>query len=219
MESRTAMTTNDQQEASLERLGQDHTHDHEHGYRHPVQPELKQTRRTREQLTHIKGWGADLDHKNRPAVPMERTPPRYTPAGMATPPAQEQHVEVLVSNERPGITQLHGTVQPPSGLSGMLRRAAFKFSENDLRHWLILLGADRINVVEGVVEDLTQGHVPNILAEMGIKSEWQHNKAGLAKKVAIVGAVAGVAYLLMKRRDGRDDGRYEDRYDSRYDRY
>jgi hypothetical protein len=119
----------------------DHEHDHAHGYRHPVQPELKQTRRTREEMSHIKGWGADLDHKNRPAVPMERTPPRYTPAGMVTPPAQEQHVEVLVSNERPGITQLHGTVQPPSGLSGMLRRAAFKFSENDIRHWLILLGA------------------------------------------------------------------------------
>jgi hypothetical protein len=187
----------------------DHEHDHAHGYRHPVQPELKQTRRTREEMSHIKGWGADLDHKNRPAVPMERTPPRYTPAGMVTPPAQEQHVEVLVSNERPGITQLHGTVQPPSGLSGMLRRAAFKFSENDIRHWLILLGADRINVVEGVVEDITQGKVPNILAEMGIKSEWQHNKAGLAKKVAIAGVVGVAAYYLLK---NRDDDRYDDRY-------
>jgi hypothetical protein len=197
-------------------IGRDHTHDHEHGYRHPVQPELKQTRRTREQLTHIKGWGADLDHKNRPAVPMERTPPRYTPANMATPPAQEQHVEVLVSTERPGITQLHGTVQPPSGLSGMLRRAAFKFSENDLRHWLILLGADRINVVEGVIEDLAQGHVPNILGEMGIKAEWQHNKAGLAKKVAIAGAVGAAAYYLLKRRDNGYDSDYDDRYDGRY---
>jgi hypothetical protein len=187
----------------------DHEHDHAHGYRHPVQPELKQTRRTREEMSHIKGWGADLDHKNRPAVPMERTPPRYTPAGMVTPPAQEQHVEVLVSNERPGITQLHGTVQPPSGLSGMLRRAAFKFSENDIRHWLILLGADRINVVEGVVEDITQGKVPNILAEMGIKSEWQHNKAGLAKKVAIAGVVGVAAYYLLK---NRDDDQYDDRY-------
>lgn len=219
MESRTAMTTQeDKDQASLDRLGHDHNHDYEHGYRHPVQPELKQTRRTREQLTHIKGWGADLDHKNRPGVPMERTPPRYTPANMNTPPAQAQHVEVLVSNERPGITQLHGTAQPPSGLSGMLRRAAFKFSENDIRHWLILLGADRINVVEGVVEDLAQGHVPNILGEMGIKSEWQHNKAGLAKKLAIAGVLAGAAYYLMKRGDKGDDDRYDNRYDNdRYD--
>jgi hypothetical protein len=128
-------------------------------------------------------------------------------------PPQSQRVEVLVSNERPGITQLHGTVQPPSGLSGMLRRAAFKFSENDIRHWLILLGADRINVVEGIVDDLAHGHVPNILGEMGIKSEWQHNKAGLAKKVAIAGAVGAVAYFLLRNSDkDRDDDYYNDRY-------
>lgn len=185
----------------------DHDHDfentHDHTHHHHVQPELRPTRRTREQLTHIKGWGADLDHKNRPGVPMERTPPRYTPADMATPQPQEQKVEVLVSPERPGITQLHGSVQPPSGLSGMLRRAAFKFSENDLRHWLILLGADRINVVEGIVEDLAHGHVPNILGEMGLKSEWQHNKKGLATKVAIAGAIGAAAYLLLKDRDER----------------
>ena len=188
--------------------GSDSNPEHDQDYAHDsmhvqVQPELRQHRRTREQLTHIKGWGADLDRKNRPGVPMERTPPRYTPADMATPPAQEQRVEVLVSNERPGITQVHGTVQPPSGLSGMLRRAAFKYTENDLRHWLILLGADRINVVEGVVEDLAHGHVPNILGEMGLKSEWQYNKAGLAKKLAIAGAVAGAANYLMRRRDER----------------
>jgi hypothetical protein len=188
-------------------IGHDNEHEHEHGHHehHPVQPELKQHRRSREELTHIKGWGADLDHKNRPGVPMERTPPRYTPAGMDTPPPQPQRVEVLVSNERPGITQLHGTAQPPAGLSGMLRRAAFKFSENDIRHWLILLGADRINVVEGIVDDIAHGHVPNILGEMGLKAEWQHNKAGLAKKVAIAGAVGAAAYYLFKR---NDDDRY-----------
>jgi hypothetical protein len=185
----------------------DHDHDfensHDHTHHHHVQPQARQQRRTREELTHIKGWGADLDHKNRPAVPMERTPPRYTPANMPEPPAQVQKVEVLVSNERPGITQIHGSVQPPSGLSGLLRRAAFKFTENDIRHWLILLGADRINVVEGIVDDLAQGHVPNILGEMGIKAEWQHNKKGLATKVAIAGAVGAAAYLLLKDRDER----------------
>jgi hypothetical protein len=174
----------------------EHDHDHSHGHDHPVQPELKQHRRTREELTHIKGWGADLDHKNRPAVPMERTPPRYTPADAPTPQPQEQRVEVLVSNERPGITQLHGTVQPPSGLSG-----------------LILLSADRINVVEGVVDDLAHGHVPNILGEMGLKSEWQHNKAGLAKKVAIAGAIGAAAYFLLK---DRKEDHYDERYDDRY---
>jgi hypothetical protein len=39
----------------------------------------------REQLQGIPGWGSDLDRKNRPAVPMERTPPRFihVPEGTA----------------------------------------------------------------------------------------------------------------------------------------
>jgi hypothetical protein len=183
-----------------------------HGHTSEVQPQVRANRPTREQLSHIKGWGADLERENRPAVPMERTPPRYTPADIAEPSPQPQNVEVLVSTERPGITQVFGTVQPPSGVSGMIRRAAFSMTENDIRRWLLLLAADRVQVVEGVVDDLAHGHVPNILGEMGIKSEWQHNKAGLAKKVAIAGAIGAAAYFLLKR---KDDDRYErhDRWD------
>lgn len=181
--------------------GHDLDHPEHHGHTHEVQPQLRAHRPTREQLGHIKGWGADLDRANRPAVPMERTPPRYTPADIPEPVPQAQKVEVLVSTERPGITQVFGTVQPPSGVSGLLRRAAYAMTENDIRRWLVLLLADRVNVVEGVVEDLAHGHVPNILGEMGIKSEWQHNKAGLAKKAAIAGAIGAAAWYLMKRRD------------------
>ncbi|MDN4060044.1 hypothetical protein QPK31_17685 [Massilia sp. YIM B02769] len=177
-----------------------------HGHTSEVQPQVRANRPTREQLSHIKGWGADLERENRPAVPMERTPPRYTPADIAEPSPQPQNVEVLVSTERPGITQVFGTVQPPSGVSGMIRRAAFSMTENDIRRWLLLLAADRVQVVEGVVDDLAHGHVPNILGEMGIKSEWQHNKAGLAKKVAIAGAIGAAAYFLLKR---KDDDRYQ----------
>jgi len=172
-----------------------HTHAHQNDY--PMEPK----RPTREQLAHINGWGADLDHKNRPAIPMERTPPRFIHAHEGKLPQQPEKVEVLVSTERPGITPIFGTAQPPKGLSGMMRRVAFRWAENDLRHWLLLLAADRVNVVEGIGEDLAKGKVPNVLAEMGIKSEWEHNKAGLAKKVAIGAAVVGTAVYLMRRRD------------------
>jgi hypothetical protein len=110
---------------------------------------------------------------------------------------------VLVSTERPGITPIFGTRQPPSGVSGMIRRAAFKTTENDLRHWLLLLLADRVNVVEGLVDDLAHGHVPNMLGEMGIKAEWKHNPAGLVKKAAIATALVGTAVYLMKGRKQR----------------
>ncbi|WP_137171982.1 hypothetical protein [Massilia sp. HP4] len=190
------VTANDQHDghhAPGEHDGDGHV-GHVHGAIAPRRP-------TRDQLQHIQGWGADLDRKNRPGVPMERTPPRFINVPDGDPEPQQQHVEVLVSTERPGRTPLFGTVQPPSGLSGAIRRLAFKRTENDLRHWLLLLLADRVNVVEGIGDDLAKGRVPNILAEMGIKSELKHNPAGLVKKVAIGAAVVGAACYLMKRRD------------------
>ena len=203
--------------------GHDHDHDHGHIQQHPSQGHIAPRRPSRDELQHINGWGADLDRKDRPGVPMERTPPRFINQPAGDPPQQQETVEVLVSSERPGITQVFGTVQPPSGLSGMLRRLAFNASENDLRHWLLLLLADRVNVVEGIAEDLARGHIPNILGEIGIKAELKHNPAGLAKKAAIVAAVVGTAVYLMKRRDRDDDDRYvsyERSYrDDRDDRY
>ena len=185
--------------------GQQHEHDHAHGHvhAHPSQGHIVPRRPSPEQLQHIQGWGADLDRKNRPAVPMERTPPRFTDAPEGLPAQQPERVEVLVSPERPGITPIFGTVQPPSGLSGMIRRLAFKSTENDLRHWMLLLLADRVNVVEGIADDLAHGHIPNVFAEMGLKAEWKHNPAGLVKKAAIATAVVGAAYYLLNRR-----GRY-----------
>ena len=176
---------------------QDHQdHQDHHGHTHDVA-----TRdRPRRDMTHIQGWGADLDHKNRPAVPMEHSPPRLEGAPIAPPSQQPERMEIFVSPERPHITPLFGTGAPPKGLSGMLRRLAYKMTENDIRHFMLLLLADRINVVEGIGEDLMQGHVPNVLGEMGIKAEWQHNRAGLAKKAAVATAVVGIGYYLLKRR-------------------
>ncbi|SFB88473.1 hypothetical protein [Massilia yuzhufengensis] len=184
-------------------------HDHGHIQQHPGQGHIAPRRPGRDELQHIHGWGADLDRKDRPGVPMERTPPRFINQPAGDPPQQQEKVEILVSSERPGITQVFGTVQPPSGLSGMIRRLAFKASENDLRHWLLLLLADRVNVVEGVADDLARGHIPNILGEMGIKAEMQHNPAGLAKKVAITGCVIGAAWYLLSRRDRDEQPDYE----------
>jgi len=114
---------------------------------------------------HIQGWGADLDRANRPGVPMERTPPRLDNVHWDEPEQQHSHVKVFHSVERPGITPVYGTTVPPSGLSGAMRDFAFKYSENDMRHWLLLLLADRVNVGEGLVQDLAHGHVPNIFRD------------------------------------------------------
>jgi hypothetical protein len=163
---------------------------------------LRRNRPSREQLQHIQGWGADLDRKDRPAVPMERTPPRFIhPPGHI--PQQARNVEVFVSPERPGITPVFGTAQPPRGLSGMIRRLAYKMTENDIRHWLLLYAADRVDVVEGIGDDVSRGRMPNLLGEMGMRAELRYNPAGLVKKAAITTAVAGGIWYLMTRRARR----------------
>jgi hypothetical protein len=180
----------------------EHEHDHEHGHGNANDLAVFQHGRPPVDRSAIQGWGADLDRKNRPGYPMERTPPRID-APLTQPEQQPETVEVLVSRERPHITPLFGSPNPPRGVSGMLRRAAFKETENDIRHWLLLMLADRIDVVEGLVEDLARGHVPNIPGEMGIRAEWRHNKKGLAQKVVIGAAVAGIACYLLGRRTDR----------------
>lgn len=158
---------------------------------------------TPEKYVHIKGWGADLNPINRPGYPKERTPPRLEPLDWTTPEQQLQRVEILRSNERPDMTAVFGTGQPPSGVSGWIRRFAFRFSENDLRHWLLLLFADRVNVGEGVAQDISRGHLPRIYSEMGGRAELMHNPSGAAKKTLVLIAGASVAYALLRRRPGK----------------
>jgi hypothetical protein len=150
----------------------------------------------------IQGWGADLDPAVRPGYPMERTPPRFI-----HPPATMEHqkpsVKVFHSTERPGLTPVFGTAQPPTGVSGMIRAAAYHQSENDIRHWLMLLLADRVNMVEGIIEDLAHGHVPNVFKEMGGPAEWRHNRNGFIRKAFIAGAVVGALVYMKGRRRRR----------------
>lgn len=145
-----------------------------------------------------KGWAVDADTENDPTYPIKHRTDEENDTWIR-PPQQPETVEVLQSIERPNITAVFGTSVPPSGLSGAIRRFAFKYGEGSYAHWLPLLLADRINVVEGIVEDLKRGYVPNIFAERGIKAEWKFNKKAVIKKTAIGVAISAVAYILIKR--------------------
>jgi hypothetical protein len=150
---------------------------------------------------NIKGWGVDADPDNEPTYPMKKyTGDDHNRLNWERPVRQIQTVEVLHSNERPDLTAVFGTSAPPSGLSGAIRRYAFKYSESSYSHWLPLILADRVNVIEGIVDDLKRGHIPNIFAERGWQAEFKYNKKGLVRKALVGLAVATVVLTLLSKK-------------------
>src|ERR687884_1988248 len=118
--------------------------------------------------SQVKGWGVDANPENDPTYPIKRrNNGEHAGYSWERPPQQRADVEVLHSNERPNVSAVFGTSTPPAGLSGMIRRFAFQYSESSYGHWLPLMLADRVNVVEGILQDLMKGHVPNVFAESG----------------------------------------------------
>jgi hypothetical protein len=151
--------------------------------------------------SQIKGWGVDLDPTRRPAYPKWKTPPDGTGAHWDQPPQQTTEVKIHKSLERPNLTAVFGTACPPKGLSGLMRDYAYgRFNEAQIRHWMILLLADRVDMVEGILEDLSHGHVPNLYKEMGLAAEWKHNRAGFVRKLAVLTGVGVGTFLLLSKR-------------------
>ena len=156
----------------------------------------------------VNGWGIDADPRNDPTYPYRDRSGDDGPGMTWTRPSQQRpEVEVLRSIEHNRLPAVVGTSTPPSGLSGVMRRAAFRYSESDWTHWLMLLGADRVNMVEGLLEDLSRGRVPNIPAEMGVRAAWTHDRERLVARAAVTMAVSAVVIGLLAaaRRSRRSD--------------
>src|SRR5919107_486314 len=152
--------------------------------------------------SQIKGWGVDTDPNNDPTYPMKhRNNGEHAGYSWERPLQQPITGVVLHSNERPDVTSVFGTSTPPSALSGIIRRIAFRYSESSYGHWLPLMLADRVSVVEGVLNDLGHGHVPNLFAERGWKAEWRPNRTSLVLRILVRVALtsATVAYFRGRR--------------------
>jgi hypothetical protein len=156
----------------------------------------------------IPGWGVDADPANNPTYPYRDRSKDDHSGTWKRPLQQETEVEILQSIEHKQRPAVVGTSMPPSGLSGVLRRAAFRKSESNLLHWILLLAADRINVVEGMARDFGRARLPNISAESGVRPDWRHDKRGLAMKAAVVvGAIAIIGIAVAKAKDSRQPWR------------
>ncbi|MFG6403830.1 MULTISPECIES: hypothetical protein [unclassified Microbacterium] len=120
----------------------------------------------------IPGWGADLDHADRPAYPQERFAPEITGAHWDLPDQQIEHRPRERSIEHASLTPVFGTAQPLHGVSGAIRRFAYaRFSEGLATHFLLLILADRVEATGAHLRSLFTLRPDNPITETGILGE------------------------------------------------
>jgi hypothetical protein len=90
------------------------------------------------------GVGVDALPHTRPGVPRER----LDGAAAMEPPEQQRGVAVLSRQGLRAATPVFGTAQPARGLSGLVRRAAYRVPEHRAARWALLLAGDRLDVLE-----------------------------------------------------------------------
>jgi hypothetical protein len=173
---------------------------------------METTTKTRVSDKHadIKGWGIDSDPENEPTYPIkDYTGDDHKRLNYKKPEQQPVDIEVLHSNERPSVSSVFGTSTPPSGLSGLLRRLAFRYSESSFGHWFPLIFADRINIWEGFLHDFRRAKIPNVFKERGLGAELKYNKKQFIAKTGasvLVGAFV-FAWLLTRSRRSKSEVR------------
>ena len=129
----------------------------------------------------IPGWGVDLDPKDRPSVPRLHQED-LTGAHWEFPERQPEKWPRERSIEHKFLTPVFGTTCPPKGLSGVLRKVAYrKYSEGRAAHWLILIAADRVDAWESHLRSFVTLHPDNPVTESGVLSEFKHH--GIASRI------------------------------------
>jgi hypothetical protein len=126
-----------------------------------------------EQLrARIPGWGVDRDPKDRPAVPRELLSPGTTGAHWDFPERQAENWPRERSMEHRFLTPVFGTSCPPKGLSGTMRKYAYRrFSEGRAAHWLILMAADRVDSAGSHLRSFATLRPDNPITETGVRAE------------------------------------------------
>ena len=129
----------------------------------------------------IPGWGVDLNYDERTSVPMEDFDPGATGAHWHFPERQPEHWPRERSPEHGMLTPVFGTVCPPRGLSGIIRKYAYTLGEGKSSHWLLLMAADRVDVLESMVESTLRGKPDNPITETGVIAEF--TRGGIRSRV------------------------------------
>jgi hypothetical protein len=198
-------------------------------------PEKPPLAESSEQLrARIPGWGVDLDPQDRPSVPKLQYQPDMTGARRDFPERQPEKWPRERSIEHKFLTPVFGTACPPKGLSGVIRRTAYrKYSEGRAAHWLLLIAADRVDAWESHLRSFLTLRPDNPITETGVLSEFSRHglSSRFGKKradrahqlldpVIVVGpwvALAGAAYAATRRLTGRRRNQRSDAAARRFD--
>jgi hypothetical protein len=125
------------------------------------------------------------------------------------------------SVEHKFLTPVFGTSCPPRGVSGAIRKFAYKkYSEGRAAHWLLLMAADRVDAGENHLRSFLTPRPDNPITETGVLSELSHH--GVASRIGKkradlvhqpldpiivagpwVAGAAGVVYCVRKAMRGR----------------
>lgn len=138
---------------------------------------------TSDQLrARIPGWGVDLDPADRPSVPRLQFDHTLSGARWDFPDRQPEKWPRERSLEHKFLTPVFGTSAPPKGVSGMMRKYAYRrFSEARAAHWLILLAADRVDALESNTRSLLSLRPDNPITDTGVLSEFSRH--GVASRL------------------------------------
>ncbi|HKU09860.1 hypothetical protein [Sinomonas sp.] len=126
--------------------------------------------------SQIPGWGADLDPADRPSYPREQ-PGIETGAHWDFPERQPEKWPRERSVEHAFLPPVFGTSTPPAGVSGAIRKHAYKYSEGRAAHWLLLVAADRIDAWEHHLRSFASHRPDNPVTETGVLSELSRSGA------------------------------------------
>ncbi|HYH08798.1 MAG TPA: hypothetical protein VEK11_17220 [Thermoanaerobaculia bacterium] len=155
----------------------------------------------------VNGWGVDVEYQAK--YPKELPSDVFTARGNVD-YWQVPQDKVHLSIEHPNLTPVFGVSSAPGGLSGLLRDYAYNFGEGANRHWLTLLAADRVDILENLIGDIFRGRPDNYVREKGWSAKLKY-EPGRNKRMMILGAIAlgavaaGVALYTLSDGDEDDD--------------
>ena len=121
----------------------------------------------------IPGWGVDLDPADRPSVPKERFDPTLNGAHWDFPERQPEKLPRERSLEHKFLTPVFGTSCPTTGVSGAIRKHAYRHhSEARIRHWLLLIVGDRVESLGSSLRSF--GTLRPDMPATGLRTELSH---------------------------------------------